>query len=500
MTPSQSANQLPPDSTSADRPSSWCVVGGGLLGMTLALRLAQRGQRVTLLEAEDHLGGLADAWEVGGVTWDRHYHVTLLSDQFLRGLLQELGLETHLKWVETRTGFFIDQQLYSLSSSWEFLRFPPLGLFGKLRLGWTIFHASRVRNWRPLEAELVESWLRRHSGHETFERIWLPLLRAKLGDNYRQTSAAFIWATIARLYAARRTGLKKEMFGYVSGGYRTTLARLEQRLRELGVRIVLNARLQRVATESEGISDAPTSSSVAPRPGHLGDANLGEARLRVLASVSGHLSEAIDEVFDRVVLTVPGSIAAGACPQLADDERQLLRRIQYQGIICASLLLRRPLSPYYVTNVADDRVPFTGVIEMTSLVDRNELQGHHLVYLPWYLPQDAPAWQLSDADIESRFWNGLRIIHPNLQPSDRVALRISRVRNVMPIPTLHYSRHVPDTVTSIPGLFVVNSSQIVNGTLNVNETVRLAEESLPRLLQAPRQPCHTSRVQAELVP
>jgi hypothetical protein len=44
-------------------------------------------------------------------------------------------------------------------------------------------------------------------------RIWLPLLKSKLGDNYRITSASFIWATIARMYAARRSGLKREMFG-----------------------------------------------------------------------------------------------------------------------------------------------------------------------------------------------------------------------------------------------------------------------------------------------
>ena len=27
------------------------------------------------------------------------------------------------------------------------------------------------------------------------------------------------WATIQRIYAARNSGLKKEMFGYVRGGY-----------------------------------------------------------------------------------------------------------------------------------------------------------------------------------------------------------------------------------------------------------------------------------------
>src|SRR5213596_2915101 len=90
------------------------VVGGGLLGLTLALRLAQRGYRVTLLEAADHVGGLADAWQLGDdsekIAWDRHYHVTLLSDSHLRGILHELGLDDSMRWVKTRTGFLVDGQ------------------------------------------------------------------------------------------------------------------------------------------------------------------------------------------------------------------------------------------------------------------------------------------------------------------------------------------------------------------------------------------------------
>src|SRR3954468_11951001 len=164
-----------------ERREHFGIVGGGLLGLTLALRLAQRGKRVTILEAADHVGGLADAWQIGDITWDRHYHVTLLSDQHLRGILKELGLDEQMRWVKTRTGFLVNGKLHSLSSVWDFLRFQPLSLIDKLRLGWTIWHASRIDNWRALEQQSVGNWLVRHSGQRTFERIWLPLLKAKLG-------------------------------------------------------------------------------------------------------------------------------------------------------------------------------------------------------------------------------------------------------------------------------------------------------------------------------
>jgi hypothetical protein len=32
-----------------------------------------------------------------------------------------------------------------------------------------------------------------------------------------------------------------------------------------------------------------------------------------------------------------------------------------------ALLTRRPFCPYYVLNIADERVPFTGIIGMSSL-------------------------------------------------------------------------------------------------------------------------------------
>jgi protoporphyrinogen oxidase len=93
------------------------IVGGGVLGMFLALKLRQSGARVTLLESAPRTGGLACADDVGGYTWDRFYHVILLSDAYTRGLLEELGIADKLRFGLTRTGFYTDGKLYSLSNN-----------------------------------------------------------------------------------------------------------------------------------------------------------------------------------------------------------------------------------------------------------------------------------------------------------------------------------------------------------------------------------------------
>ena len=72
-------------------------------------------------------------------------------------------------------------------------------------------------------------------------------------------------------------------------------------------------------------------------------------------------------------------------PELADAEHGRLQGVTYQGIVCASLLLKQPLAHYYVTNITDAWVPFTAVIEMSTLHRRSlEFGGNSLVYLPQY--------------------------------------------------------------------------------------------------------------------
>ncbi len=432
----------------------WAVVGGGILGIELARHLAAAGHAVTLIEAAPHLGGLADMWQLGDVTWDRHYHVTLLSDSRLRKLLDELDLTAELRWKETRTGFFTDGRMYSMSNSLEFLKFPPLGLVSKFRLALTIMRASRIRDWKRLEKIPVADWLRRWSGRRTTEKIWLPLLRAKLGENYKHASASFIWAVIARMYAARRTGLKKELFGYVRGGYARILERAYESLLNAGVTIREATRVAQIASNDCGLDIEYEDGSF--------------------------------ESFDHVAVTVAAPLAAKICPELNEDERAKLNALRYQGIICASLLLKKPLADFYVTNITDD-APFTAVIEMTALVDPAEFGGRHLVYLPKYVAPDDPLFEQPDQRIRDEFLAGLAKIHPHFSPDDVLAFRVSRVRNVLAISTLNYSESLPPMTTSVPGLHIVNSAHIANGTLNVNETLQLADRAARHLLaEAPR--------------
>lgn len=124
--------------------SRYGIVGGGMLGMTLAWELSKEGHDVTIFEGGPQCGGLAAPWQLGEFVWDRHYHVTLLSDRTLIELLRELDLESELRWNTPGTGFFVDGSMHSFSGTLDYLKFPPLSLVQKARLGGTIIHASRI--------------------------------------------------------------------------------------------------------------------------------------------------------------------------------------------------------------------------------------------------------------------------------------------------------------------------------------------------------------------
>lgn len=423
--------------------------------MTLALRLRERGFKITLLEASERTGGLAGSTQIGDYVWDQFYHVILMSDENLLALINRLGLSDRLKSSRTKTGFLNNGHLYSMSNIMEFLTFPPLGLLDRIRLGFTIFYASKIKSPKRLEKILVEDWLTRFSGRRTFNKIWLPLLKSKLGDCYKVTNASFIWASIYRMYKARRTGLKTEMFGYVDGGYATILDRFQKVLDRLEVQTLCQKPVIQVIDDN--------------------------GRVKAESS-TGETFE-----FDHLILTLPCDELPRVCPQLSEDEKSRFDKVIYEGVICAAIVVKKGLAGYYVTNLTDGWAPFTGIIEMTAVVDRASFGGNSLVYLPRYVSTEDPFWKKEDQEIKEEFVAALETIYPQFRRDDIVASTITRGKKVLPITTLNYSREVlPPVRTSLKHVFVVNSAQIANGTMNVNEIVGLANKKAKEIAELVR--------------
>ena len=409
------------------------------MGLALAERLGSAGHRATVYERAEQPGGLATWHDFGPFTWDRFYHVILPSDTALVDFVRRIGLGDQLRWRATRTGFYVDRTTHSLSSGLDFLKFPLLGPVSKARLAATILYCSRIRDWRKLEGMTVEDFLVRYSGRATFEKFWKPLLLAKLGENYRRVSAVFIWTYVKRLFSARDAAAQKESLGYVSGGYRAVFSRLLERIGSSGGELRLGVDV----------------GSVRPRP---------DGGVEVAAAGA-------TEAYDKVIFTGPVDVLrAVADPALVQVPAR--GDVEYLGVLCMALLTRKPFCPYYVLNIADEGVPFTGVIGMSSLVDTAETAGLHLTYLPKYVLSDDAALRRPDAEVVAQFMAGFRRMFPEFPESEIAGMHLNRAVKVQPLQVIGYSGKVQPPRTRHPDFYVVNTAQFASNTLNNNEVIR----------------------------
>jgi protoporphyrinogen oxidase len=242
------------------------------------------------------------------------------------------------------------------------------------------------------------------------------------------------------------------MFGYVTGGYDVINKKFAEHLQKNGVEFYLNETISTVMELNSGL---------------IGLTTPGNKKLE----------------FDHVISTLSPMQSVKLVSNLPEEERDKHRKVKYLGVICPSVLLKKAISPYYVTNITDTGTPFTGIIEMSALIDKNEeLKGRNLVYLPKYVDTNDPLFDSDENEIRRIFLGALFKMYPELSEKDVVHFGVSKARIVFALPTINYSADLPGIKTSLENFYIINSAQIINGTLNVNETIQVAESKLKIIL------------------
>jgi len=142
------------------------IVGGGLTGLTVASVLIKKGYQVTVFEKTSELGGLAGGTDFSKEKIDKVYHHIFKSDKEVIGLIEELGLKKELSWYDSRLAQYFDGKMYAFGGAVDLLKFKPLGLIDRLRLGLVYVYLQKNNNGQSLKNKKASKWMRKWAGEK----------------------------------------------------------------------------------------------------------------------------------------------------------------------------------------------------------------------------------------------------------------------------------------------------------------------------------------------
>jgi len=416
------------------------VVGGGLLGLATAYRLARRGVPVTVYEAASRVGGLAGTTRLGGVEVDRYYHALTLEDDRMLALAEELGLEDRIRWRPLGVGFFHDGRLASMSTPREALTFPGLSLRDKARMAAFVARCRRTTDHAPLDEEPLERWVRRTAGDRLWERLFKPLLDSKFDSEHADLPATYLWSRTRRTAGTRdRSG--REVMGWIDGGHQTLADRLAEEIRGLGGEVLTSTPVRYI----------PSNGGRAI--GVVLDTGVVRHDVVVTTLLRPHMEHMLGPELEA-------ALPADPC--------------RYLGIVCVVARVRDTVSPYYALNITDRSVPLTSVVETTHVVDPEHVGGH-LIYVPRYVVSDSPELDRSSREITREYLGHVSAMFPGFDPeADVIAAQVARARVAEPIHRFGAHARIPDLFPA-PGLAVASSAHVYPDIVHGQAILGVAE-------------------------
>jgi protoporphyrinogen oxidase len=411
------------------------VLGGGALGLGAALRLAQAGRRVTLLEREPQLGGLAAGFSVGSNYLEKFYHHIFRTDTTIIRFIRELGLEPRLIWGQPNTSTLSNGRIVSLGGIPDLLRLPLLDPVDRARfiLGMTVLKA--IPNQRPFTGWTAAQWMPRLMGRHVYDVMWEPVLRGKFGAKAEDIAMSWLWSRVHE---------RSLRLGYLRGGFQLLYEAFGERIRSLGGRVITGATATQIVAR-DGLINVHTDS--------------GEVH-----------------TLDQLLVTLPTRLFARLAPELPEEFVSRYPGPEHYGAHVLILGLDRTLVPgVYWLNINDRDLPFLALVEHTNFMPPADYGNLHLVYLGNYLPMDHPLFTQSDEAILSSYLAALRRIRPDLDPSWVKQHWVFRAPFAQPIVTTTYLDSLPPHRTPLPGVFLANMAHVYPQDRGQNYSLRLGE-------------------------
>jgi protoporphyrinogen oxidase len=361
-------------------------------------------------------------------------------------LLEDLGLEDRLNWVNTRMGYFYEGKLRNWGDPFSLLAFPGLSLIDKARYAFKVLYCKGLKSFDELDKQIATDWLKGWLGPKGYKILWEPLMSLKFYELQDEVSAAWIAARVQRV-AHSRESLFKEKTGYLTGCSEVLMQGLVKAIEGQGNTIKLSQPVKQVVTENGKATGVQIGNDV--------------------------------EHFDKVISTVPLPYVSKLVPDLPEEDHNKLAAIQNVGVVCLMFKLDRQFTPYFWLNINAPGIEMPGIIEYTNLnplEPRQDGGSDHVLYVPYYMPQTNPKYSWDNELFYQEVVTAFKTIRPEFDESWIRGFHASRYFFAQPVCVPGYLDTLPPMDSAIDGFYMSDTSYYYPQDRSITESIKMAKQ------------------------
>lgn len=429
------------------------VIGAGFTGLAAASALIKKGHQVTIFEANSYPGGLAAGFQNPGWDWtiEKHYHHIFSSDAIFKNWLLEFGLAKGLIFQRVRTATLYQGVARSLDNLSSLLKYQPLSLISRLRLG---FGLALLKIWpwgSQLDRWTAANWIKKIMGYDSWSKVWKPLFVGKFGRFAEKINLAWFWARIV----ARSPAL-----GIYQGGF------------------------GRLATEIVALLTLKNVTFFFNRP----VIDLKKTRTGWQVFTREGLAN-----FDQILIAAESKIAGKLSANLVTTPAQKiwqkkLSKLTGLGAITLVLELDQPFfqDKTYWLNINESGWPFLAVVEQTRLTGSKPFAGHSILYVGKYgetTGADGKNWfGQTDSEIFEKYLPYLKQLNSEFE-SHLVSRQIFREKFAQPLVFVNHRKILPAIDTPWPNLYWASMQQVYPWDRGLNFAVNIGLQAAKIMLK-----------------